>query len=254
MTERELILTHRQLLDPRQAAADLLLLQQLQPGNARLAEYRLSPGRYADAILLDLLQVATAADVSANRQPPAAPAPAVSPASAPVTLPPPRATSAERKQKEDEYPAIRWQDLSDPDVQQATILYNDRINTWRRMKEIDVLLERKPTERLVAEMAELRMRNLLAFDELKALNDTGRFLFKHPLLESRSELSRLRDLLSRDADKFLRQHKNVLDNIKRYKAFLKRADRKAQRQQDRERLEHYQQRDALFRILLEQKQ
>ena len=37
----------------------------------------------------------------------------------------------------------------------------------------------------VAAMAELRILNLQAFDELKAYNDTGKFLYKHPLLKGK---------------------------------------------------------------------
>ena len=58
------------------------------------------------------------------------------------------------------------------------------------MKQLDELLETKPTEEAVKEMAELRIRNLQAFDELQSFNDTGKFLCKHPLLAGRSEISR----------------------------------------------------------------
>lgn len=138
-------------------------------------------------------------------------------------------------------------------MQQATILYNDRVNTWRRMKQLDEQLETKPTEAAVREMAELRIRNLQAFDELQSFNDTGRFLCRHPLLAGRSEIAQLRELLRRDPSEFLRQHKNTLDNIKRYKSYLKRADRKPQRQQDRENLQRHQKRDELFKLVLEEK-
>ena len=94
----------------------------------------------------------------------------------------------------------------------ATVLYNDRINTWRRMKQLDEQLDSDPTESAVMEMAELRVRNLQAFDELQSLNDTGKFLFRHPLLSGRSELSQLAGLLAQNPSEFLRQHRNVLDN------------------------------------------
>ena len=48
----------------------------------------------------------------------------------------------------------------------ATVIYNDRINTWRKMKKLDEVLDKKPKERDVAAMAELRIRNLQAFEEL----------------------------------------------------------------------------------------
>lgn len=137
-------------------------------------------------------------------------------------------------------------------MQQATVLYNDRINTWRRMKQLDEELEKNPTEKMVAQMAELRLRNLQCFAELQSYNDTGRYLCRHPLLSGRSEFARLTELLRRDVPEFLRQHKNVLDNIKRYKSYLKRKDRRDRRQQDRERLHHFEESDRMFRMVLEE--
>lgn len=131
-------------------------------------------------------------------------------------------------------------------MQAATILYNDRINTWRRMKQLDEQLDSNPTEAAVREMAELRIRNLQAFDELHAYDTTGRYLFRHPLLAHRSELSQLRDLFRRDPQEFLHQHRLVADYIRRYTTYLKRNDRQDRRQQDRERLTFYQERDQLF--------
>ena len=131
----------------------------------------------------------------------------------------------------------------------ATVIYNDRINTWRKMKQLDELLETKPTAQAVAEMAELRIRNLQAFAELQSLNDTGKFLCKHPILFGRSEIDQLIKLLPAE---FLRQHKNVLDNIKRYKSFVKRKDRKEKREADKRNLERYHEKERLFRMVLEQ--
>lgn len=120
------------------------------------------------------------------------------------------------------------------------------------MKQLDKQLSEKPTPEAVAMMAELRIRNLQAFDELQSFNDKGRFLNKHPLLFGRSEFSKLIDLLRRDPAEFLRKHKNVLDNIKRYKAYLKRDDRKAHRADDRKNLERHEEKEKLFQMVLEQ--
>ena len=156
------------------------------------------------------------------------------------------------KKKEEEYPKIDWDNLFDADVQMATVIYNDRINTWRKMKQLDELLETKPTAQAVAEMAELRIRNLQAFAELQSFNDTGKFLCKHPILFGRSEIAQLIKLLRTDPAEFLRQHKNVLDNIKRYKSFVKRKDRKEKREADKRNLEKYQEKERLFKMVLEQ--
>lgn len=134
----------------------------------------------------------------------------------------------------------------------ATVIYNDRINTWRKMKQLDELLETKPTAKSVAEMAELRIRNLQAFGELQSFNDTGKFLCQHPILFGRSEAANLQQLLKKDPAEFLRQHKNVLDNIKRYRSYLKRSNRKTCRDVDRKNLERHQERERLFTMVLEQ--
>lgn len=142
--------------------------------------------------------------------------------------------------------------MDDADVQTAVIIYNDRINTWRKMKQLDELLETKPTPQAVADMAEVRIRNLQAFAELQSFNDTGKFIFKHPLLFGRSEIAELLRLLKSDPAEFLRLHKNVLDNIKRYSSYIKRQDRRDKRKQDRQSLQRHQERERLFRMVLEQ--
>ena len=134
----------------------------------------------------------------------------------------------------------------------ATVIYNDRINTWRKMKQLDEVLDKNPTAQAVADMAELRIRNNQAFAELQSFNDTGKFLCKHPILFGRSEIAPLLTLLRSDPAEFLRQHKNVLDNIKRYRSYLKRSDRKDKRTADRKNLERHQERERLFKMVLEQ--
>ena len=142
--------------------------------------------------------------------------------------------------------------LFNEDVQMATVIYNDRINTWRRMKELDVALDKKPKSNDVEMMAELRIRNLLAFDELKSYNDTGKFLYKHPLVKDKSEFNELVRLFRLDPSEFLRKHKNVLDNIKRYRIYLKRDDRKDRRDSDRANLQRHQERERMFKMVMEQ--
>lgn len=137
-------------------------------------------------------------------------------------------------------------------MQTATILYNDRINTFRMMKKLDEQLETEPTEQAVAEMAELRIRNLQTFAELQSFNDTGRFLCRHPLLFGRSELAQLQELFHRNVPDFMRRYKNTLDNIKRYRSYLKRDDRKTRRDSDRELLDRHIQRERLFRMVMDE--
>lgn len=101
-------------------------------------------------------------------------------------------------------------------------------------------------------MVELRIRNLQAFDELKSYNNTGKFLYKHPLIAYRSEKAQLEALLKTDPQEFLRMHKNVADNIRRYEAYLKRPDRKERRSKDKENLRRCREREALFKAILQE--
>lgn len=120
------------------------------------------------------------------------------------------------------------------------------------MKRLDQLLDTAPTPQAVAQMAETRIRNNQAFAELQAFNDTGHFLNRHPLLAERSEAALLLKLFRQDPAEFLRLHKNTLDNIKRYKSYLKRADRKDRRTADKANLERHKDRERLFEMIMEQ--
>ncbi len=133
----------------------------------------------------------------------------------------------------------------------ATIIYNERVNTWRRMKQIDERLDSKPQKRDILEMVDLYIRNQQAFSELQAFNDTGSFLYVHPLLEGRSERARLQRLMRDDPQEFLRLHRNVADSIRRYESYLKRADRQSRRAQDLENLKRYRKREGLFKSLIQ---
>ena len=132
----------------------------------------------------------------------------------------------------------------------ATILYNDRIIAFNKLKQLDEQLDKSPTVRSVIEMAETRIRNLQAFAELQHYNDTGVFLFRHPLIVHRSEHAMLEKTLKEDPAEFLRLHKCCLDNIKRYESYLKRDDRKGRRKQDKESLRRHRTRSDLFKTII----
>lgn len=119
------------------------------------------------------------------------------------------------------------------------------------MKQLDEQLDKKPTIQAVIDMAELRIRNLLAFEELQSFNDTGKFRYKHPFIAHQSERAQLEELLRKDPQEFLRRHKNVLDNIRRYESYLKRADRDSRRTQDKDNLRRHREREAIFKAILE---
>lgn len=119
------------------------------------------------------------------------------------------------------------------------------------MKQLDDSLDKKPTKRDIINMVELRIRNIQAFDELQSFNDIGKFLYIHPLIAHQSERAQLEKLLKTDPQEFLRLHKNVTDNIRRYESYLKRADRKSRHIQDRENLQRHREREALFKAILQ---
>lgn len=160
-------------------------------------------------------------------------------------------SSSGKIQKHEEYPQIDWDNLFDPQVQIATLIYNDRVVTWKQMKQLDERLDKNPVKRDIMDMVELRIRNLQAFDELQSFNDTGKFLYIHPLITHQSEREQLTKLLKTDPHEFLRLHKNVADNIRRYESYLKRADRQTRRIQDKENLRRHREREALFKAILQ---
>lgn len=164
----------------------------------------------------------------------------------------PKHPPKKKLQKEDEFPGIDWRNLFDRKIQLATVLYNDRVNTWREMKVLDAQLDSAPTARKVAQMAELRIRNLQCFSELQSLNDTGDFLYEHPLVAGQGELAVLESLFKTDATEFLRQYQSCADNIRRYRSYLKRSDRADRREQDKSSLARWLRREQLFRQILSQ--
>ena len=246
----------RTLLAPDLADADLHLLKEKDPENSNLIRFTLAPAKNVEDILFALLDVCTHDEIVRNRRDFAKPSDPQKPKRVKKAVGSKKCSGKRKTSKKApdiHNPRIDWANLDDKDVQMATVIYNDRINTYHKMKQLDEVLEKKPTPAAIAEMAEVRIRNLQAFAELQSFNDNGKFLCKHPILYGRSEIAQLIRLLKADPAEFLRQHKNVLDNIKRYRAYLKRKDRTDKRSQDKQNLERHQDKERLFRLVLEQK-
>lgn len=102
-------------------------------------------------------------------------------------------------------------------------------------------------------MAEIRIRNLLAFEELEYYNDTGKWRYKHPLVKNKSERSQLEELFRTNPQEFLRQYTNCSNNISRYSSYIKNPKRKDKKQTDKHHLRRHQEREALFKSVLENK-
>ena len=118
------------------------------------------------------------------------------------------------------------------------------------MLKLDKILDRKPTEKDIIRMAELRIRNLLAFDELQIFNDSGKWRYKHPLIVHMSERFALEELMRRNPEKFLKEYANCAHTIKRYSSYLKNAGRVDKRISDRENLKKHQERHTIFEDII----
>lgn len=119
------------------------------------------------------------------------------------------------------------------------------------MKELDKVLDTAPTSGAVMQMVELRIQNLLAFTELQSYNDTGKFLYRHPLISHKSERSELEQLLKKEPQEFLRRHKCALDNIRRYEAKLKNPELADKQSKFRTLLQRHRDKELLFKTILQ---
>ena len=90
------------------------------------------------------------------------------------------------------------------------------------MCELDKLLDLEPTAQVIIEMVGLGIRNRMCFKELEHFNRTGKFLHEHPLIQKNTLRASLLNLMKSDPQAFLEEHKNVSNNISRYKSFLNR--------------------------------
>ncbi|MPN03178.1 hypothetical protein SDC9_150403 [bioreactor metagenome] len=97
------------------------------------------------------------------------------------------------------------------------LLYDERVSSYHRMQEIDVLLDDKPE--LSIEMVELDNRNRQAHAELEAFSKHRVFAYKHPLVVQRKQydemLSELYELKRTDPAALINEITNVTQNIRR---------------------------------------
>jgi len=93
----------------------------------------------------------------------------------------------------------------------------------------------------------------LAFDELKSFQETGSFLYRHPLIVRFSLRAELLDLKRRDPESFLNKFADARDNVKRYKSFLNSKTRTdEQKALDRENLKKHEGRVDIFADILKE--
>ena len=91
----------------------------------------------------------------------------------------------------------------------------------------------------------------LCFSELRAFNNTGRVLGKHPFIAQADERSRVTALLTSDPDASFEERKNIELNITRYQSQLNsKKTSKEKKERAQSNLEKYQARLALYKEIL----
>ena len=125
--------------------------------------------------------------------------------------------------KAEEFPRINWLDNESEDIQLAILLYDERVNTWKKLCELRQDLDDCPEKALA--IADLDDRNRMAHHELEVFQDTGIFPCKHPLavkfMAERKKLSEWRALKAKDPKAFMKLVANIQHNITRYRSQLK---------------------------------
>lgn len=91
------------------------------------------------------------------------------------------------------------------------------------MQEIDVLIDEQTS--LANQLVELDIRNQQAHKELRNFNDTGNFLYIHPIATNRKVQQQssvdLRVLLSDNPTKFIAEITNIEQNIRRIESNIR---------------------------------
>lgn len=119
---------------------------------------------------------------------------------------------------------------------------------------LDKTIDQEPTKESVRRLAELRIRNLLCFKELKTYNATGKFLLEHPLIRQFSLRAELENMLARNPDQFLEEFRNVANNVSRYRSYLN-GDKTDKKKTDswKTQLRKHQERETLMKDILTNK-
>lgn len=136
-------------------------------------------------------------------------------------------------------------------MQIALLVYESRVQGYRRLKEIDEIIDEKPTSALVKEMTEVRILNNLCFRELEAFNNTGNWLYQHPLIVHHSERQKLILLKNDDPEAFFKEYSLCKQNVARYSSYVK-SDKRTpeQKDSDKKHLRKHMEREVLFREIL----
>lgn len=122
------------------------------------------------------------------------------------------------------------------------------------MKEIDAVIDSEPTEQRIIDLAELRNRNLMAFKELKAFNDTCKWLNRHPLLSQYSIRFLMKDLLQKKPAEFLNEFAKTSGYVSRYRSYLNNEKRSPnQKEKDQKNLKKHAEREQIMKEVLDER-
>ena len=99
------------------------------------------------------------------------------------------------------------------------VLYEDRIQCWEKMTELDVILDDQPDK--AGLMVTLDIRNRQAFDELSHYQSSKSFLYQHPLLLKYKLKNSLDALRKADPERFMKELINASKAITRYESMIK---------------------------------
>lgn len=133
------------------------------------------------------------------------------------------------------------------------IIYNDRVNSFRKMKVIDAVVDEKPTTTRIIELVELGVRNRQCFRELQTFNDTGKWLNRHPLLKHFSLHAEMNKLLQKDRGEYLQEYTKTSGYVSRYRSYLNNDKRSpSQHEKDEINLKKHSEREQIMKEVLDE--
>ena len=151
-----------------------------------------------------------------------------------VAVSPQPVASVSKLSKFEQYPHVRWMEMDDPLVRTADAIFTDRVNLYRRLREIEKSIggdyEADPS--VLEEFVRKSVRLEMCCSELASFDATGKFIGRHPFIKEKDERSMVMELLRGDPEKYFEQRKNIELNIARYSSYSK-SGKNTQREKDK---------------------
>lgn len=121
------------------------------------------------------------------------------------------------------------------------------------MKAIDAVIDEKPTNKRIADLAEFGNRNRQCFRELQTFNDTGKWNNRHPLLKHFSLHAEMQKLLEKDRGEFLQEYTKTSGYVSRYRSYLNNSKRsETQHDKDKKNLLKHTEREQIMKEVLDE--